>query len=177
MTKDYDDRDVTSLAALLDFYSDRAIAHASFYLASLFGLFTVLQIAQFDYGSQCYWVVPYWVLFFVGFYTLARFNWYATTAQEITGIIRTEIVKEELRKRIDDIGDRITDRIPLMRLRTRITERLRTSLFYLIASGYSGIVLFACFLVFGDRIGVASIGLLAFVSLVYLLANGKSAND
>jgi hypothetical protein len=34
------------VAALLDFYSDRATAHASLFVASIFGLVTVLAIVQ-----------------------------------------------------------------------------------------------------------------------------------
>jgi len=33
---------IATLSALLDFYSDRAVAHASFLVAIVFGLFVIL---------------------------------------------------------------------------------------------------------------------------------------
>ncbi len=71
---------ISSLSAILDFYSDRAIAHASFFLASFFGLFTVLQIQQ---NPTLGWAILYWILFLAGLYTLNRFGYYASFAQKL----------------------------------------------------------------------------------------------
>lgn len=82
---------VTRIGALLDFYSDRAVAHASFFVASIFGLVTLLTIIQ-QLNMHLTWVsIPlswYSILLFfafsyLGYYTLGRFGFYADMSQKL----------------------------------------------------------------------------------------------
>jgi len=79
------------VSALLDFYSDRAVAHASFFVASIFGLVTLLTvIQQLDIYLKWFsvplfwWSIPIFFVFsYTGYYTLIRFNFYASIAGEL----------------------------------------------------------------------------------------------
>lgn len=86
---------LTVQSALLDFYSDRAVAHASFLLASIFGLVTSLAIVQQMISQTLinpsqtlsfliyFSLVPFGALGYLGYYTLRRFGAYAAAAHEL----------------------------------------------------------------------------------------------
>lgn len=84
-----------SIGALLDFYSDRAVAHASFFVASIFGLITLLAvIAQLNNNLKWFsiplswWSIPLFLVFsYVGYYTLARFGFHADIAQKFSELV------------------------------------------------------------------------------------------
>ena len=83
-----DDQGIARLAALLDFYSDRAVAHASFFIASIFGLITFSSISTELNAGEIYWYLA--IFLFLGFayaghHTLLRFGYYAFISQEIVG--------------------------------------------------------------------------------------------
>ena len=72
------------ISVMADFYSDRAVAHASFFLASFFGLFSILALAQSNQDSlKWIWAIPYWLLFLGSLYTFTNFSLYATYAEGI----------------------------------------------------------------------------------------------
>ncbi len=96
MLSDKDDMSntLTARSALLDFYGDRAVSFASLFVASIFGLVTVLAIAQaINYLSPIGWlrpvflfifsIFPYGVFAFVGYYNFKRFKFYADIAEKI----------------------------------------------------------------------------------------------
>lgn len=92
-----DQEELAILTGLLDFYSDRATAHASFVVAGVFGMYTVM------FGNS---ILPRWVFFFVylallliDVYSFMNFGYYAQLAY----IIRIKLEgehKEEYRKEI-----------------------------------------------------------------------------
>jgi len=136
-----------SLAAILDFYSDRAVAHASFFLASFFGLFTVLSIGEKEIFE---WAFPYWILFSVGLYTLIRFAYYATFAHLIMvrmreSDYRSGVVIQEAEGRIS----------PCLRKTQRLRERLsrRSSMWIIGGVLYFALSLISFFLKFCPPIG------------------------
>ena len=79
---------LTARAALLDFYSDRAVAHASFLVAAIFGLVTLLAIVQQminqTSNSLLYIsLIPFWAFSYLGFHSLLRFGKYAAVADKL----------------------------------------------------------------------------------------------
>jgi hypothetical protein len=103
---DYDSR----ICALVDFYSNRAVAHASFFIASIFGLITFSAIIQQLEGKNIAWFST--VLFlgfsYVGYYTLIRFGYYAILAEELTkvGLKRDEILSKVRDPKVPDPKDK-----------------------------------------------------------------------
>ncbi|MDH5451128.1 MAG: hypothetical protein OEX77_09600 [Candidatus Bathyarchaeota archaeon] len=80
--------DYEALSALLDFHSDRAVAHASFLVACIFGLFTVLSLINGENLSiDLIYSVVYYILLFGGLYALFNFNLYATKAVDVKSVI------------------------------------------------------------------------------------------
>jgi hypothetical protein len=49
---------------LLDFYSDKSTGHASFFVATIFGMFTILSITKegFSINQQFFLAITYWLL-------------------------------------------------------------------------------------------------------------------
>ncbi len=94
------DKDTEKILALVDFYSDRAVAHASFFLALLIGLFSVLALAQSNQDNlRWIWAIPYWLLFLGSLYTFANFSLYASYAEKIvqnTCIYEVKEVKDAM---------------------------------------------------------------------------------
>lgn len=77
---------LTARSALLDFYSDRAVAFASFFLASIFGLVTVLAIVQGIEDSVFLISISlflFWAFAYAGYYTFQRFRFYADIASKL----------------------------------------------------------------------------------------------
>jgi len=76
------------LSAFLDFYSDRATAHASFLVASVFGLFSVLYLIEGgDLITKVILSFVYGILWFGGYFSLFNFNFYAMKADDIKRMI------------------------------------------------------------------------------------------
>lgn len=66
-----------------DFYSARAVAHASFFVASVFGLFTILAFMETSsMVSKALLSVTYWVVWGFGLYSFLNFSRYAVHAQQ-----------------------------------------------------------------------------------------------
>ena len=79
---------LTAQAALLDFYSDRAVAQASFLIASIFGLITLLAMVQQMINEASLLLlslslVPFLTFSYLGFYSLQRFGYYAVIADKL----------------------------------------------------------------------------------------------
>jgi hypothetical protein len=92
------DKAVAEVAALVDFYSDRAVAHASFFVASIFGTLTFLALVTTLQKpvNEFYYLVS--ILLFLGFaymgyFTLVRFGYYASISDYLTwrGLQREEV--------------------------------------------------------------------------------------
>jgi hypothetical protein len=83
--KDKVDLHIARLAAFLDFYSDRATAHASLFVASVFGLLTVLSLVQ-GLNRSVVWlsIFVYFALSYAGYFTLVRFGFFAAIAHRIS---------------------------------------------------------------------------------------------
>jgi hypothetical protein len=82
------EKEIAKTTAILDFYSNRAVAHASFFLASIFGLVAFSAIVH-ELGANNY--ILFWsstAVFFgfsyMGYYTITRFGFYAGLASAIT---------------------------------------------------------------------------------------------
>jgi hypothetical protein len=94
------------LTSIVDFYSNRAIAHASFLIASIFGLFSVLSFIEVSSGYPLIALsVTYWLLWLLGLYSFGNFSFYASIA---------EVAKE-----------RIAARQPLVEIDARDNARKR----------------------------------------------------
>ena len=77
--------EVDVLAGLLDFHSDRAVAHTSFLVACVFGSFTLLAIV-YDLENVLlvgFLAVPYWAIAGIGIHCLQRFYFYANMSEQI----------------------------------------------------------------------------------------------
>ena len=77
--------EVDAEGALLDFFSDRAVAHAGFFLASIFGLVSLAALVwQLSHDGDLFWaalsLIPYQTFAFLGFWSLRRFGGYASMA-------------------------------------------------------------------------------------------------
>ena len=87
------------IGALLDFYSDRAVAHASFFVASIFGLVTMSAIVLQLEDKLFAWIsIPLFFAFsYLGYFTLVRFGFYADISERLTvGLKRDETLGETL---------------------------------------------------------------------------------
>lgn len=83
----------SALSAHLDYYSDRATAHASYFVAFIFGLFVVLQMAQStNNGERWLLLILSWVVWASGLYCLLNFGLYAFFASRTRNAIRGEPV-------------------------------------------------------------------------------------
>lgn len=82
-------------SALLDFYSSRAVAHASYFMASIFGIVALLTLCQnignpfhsnkwwCDLLAAMLWFGAYSIFAFLGWWTLHKFGKYATYADKL----------------------------------------------------------------------------------------------
>ncbi len=97
------DSEYTALASLLDFYSDRAVAHASFLIAIIFGLFTILSLVniKFRWESLLLLFTTYWGLWGFGLYCLYNFRYYALFSEQVIQKIFEEKSLCELRDEIE----------------------------------------------------------------------------
>ena len=112
------DRDeATILTGLLDFYSDRATAHASFLVAVLLGLFVILDLSAKPNAFDIlilFWT--YWAVWFFGLYCLLNFGLYARFAEKTKDLLLKGCDSEK----IDSIDEQIVDQTLLNWKRTLI---------------------------------------------------------
>lgn len=100
---------VDEILGLLDFYSSRAVAHASFFVASIFGLVTFSSITSQAFKISGFFYVPAFLLFlglaYMGYHALMRFGFYAAIAQNITvfGLKDEEVMKSISTSKSDKI--------------------------------------------------------------------------
>ena len=112
--------EIAAESTLLDFYSDRAVAQASFLLAAMFGLVTLLAIVQemirqtlMVPSQRLSWLIyvslfPFWVLAYLGYHTLRRFGSYATAASDLEIPLRDRsFAPEHFKKRVKKNAQRI----------------------------------------------------------------------
>lgn len=141
---------------LLEHYSSRAVAHASFFIASIFGIVTLSAIIQQLSGSMFLFLSM--LLFFgfsyVGYFTMARFGYYADLAERLAswGLNQQEIMRKipqdhESTKNLRDYFDSQTERQKQYLLVRRI----------LLVRPWSDV-----FLVFGYWLGVFLLGLITY---------------
>lgn len=73
------------LAPLLDFYSDRAEAQASFVVASIFGTFGLLAVVPHISSLilEILSIIPYITFWLLGYHCLKRFGYYAGMAETV----------------------------------------------------------------------------------------------
>jgi len=81
----------TVLTGLLDFYSDRATAHASFTVAGIFGIYAVLFAT--DGLPPKAFLVAYVALLIINVYSFLNFGYYALLA---------DIVRDKLENKLED---------------------------------------------------------------------------
>lgn len=96
---------VEALVGLLDFYSDRAEAQASFLVACIFGIFTLLAIVQsinsiqdkmIQHALIILSIFPYVMLSSIGFHCLRRFSVYAATAEKYNIVLKRYAKPKEI---------------------------------------------------------------------------------
>lgn len=98
------DSKYTALTSLLDFYSDRAVAHASFLIACIFGLFTILSLVDtiFWWVSLLLLFMTYYGLWAFGLYCLLNFRYYVLFSEQVIIEIFKENCLSKLRGEIED---------------------------------------------------------------------------
>jgi hypothetical protein len=78
------------MEVIQNFYSTRAVAHASFFVASIFGLFTILALMESSFQKLSnYWSwialgllsITYWGVFVIGLHSFLKFGRYSIYAQ------------------------------------------------------------------------------------------------
>lgn len=74
---------LTILVGLLDFYSDRATAHASFVVATIFGMYTLLFGYNYEALPFPIFFLAYLALLVIAVYSFLNFGYYASLAFEI----------------------------------------------------------------------------------------------
>jgi len=95
---------ISELSALLEFYSNRATAHASYFVAFVFGLFTIFGLAQNVaniYEQRITLLILSWVVWLSGYYCLLNFGFYSFLAERIKNAIggdmrSTKEIEEEI---------------------------------------------------------------------------------
>jgi len=87
------------LLGLLDFYSDRATAHASLSVAVIFGIFGLLGIhrLKFEFSvANISFVIVYGVLWLAAIYLVLNFGWYTQMADSVIGLISKREIEVKL---------------------------------------------------------------------------------
>ena len=88
MKKNTTNEEVSKVSALLDFYSDRCVAHASFFVATLFGTFSLLSLLDDKEGLVRIGLAStYWLLFIGSIYLLLSFSYYSGYSEKIQRIV------------------------------------------------------------------------------------------
>jgi len=85
MSNNETDTEIAILSGLLDFYSNRAIAHASFVVAGIFGIYSILSLMN----KTSFWLytLSYIALLIIDVYSFLNFGYYA----ELADTIRTKL--------------------------------------------------------------------------------------
>jgi hypothetical protein len=170
------------LAAFLDFYSDRATAHASLFVASLFGIFTLLAIVQ-NLSGFGVWasIIIYFALIYAGYFTLVRFGFYADISQRITeGLEQRSTFKNvkwenKVEKEKENLFKYLTKANAIQQkilFPKEIIRRLGRSGLYLMAFFYWGITSFFGLIVYSKHLTVWTdwiIWISVFVVLVLMI--------
>jgi len=95
-----DPNEIDKKLGLLDFYSSRAVAHVSFFIASIFGLIAFSSITNDAFRISKLFYIPAFLLFFglaySGYYALVRFGFYANIAEKIAkdGLKQDKVMKK-----------------------------------------------------------------------------------
>lgn len=104
-----DPEEVAVLAGLLDFYSDRATAHASFVVAGMFGIYTVVFArAHFGQGiwSLVIFIAVYIGLVLIDLYSFMNFGYYATLAY----IVRIKLEGQRVEEYTKEMESKLKER-------------------------------------------------------------------
>jgi len=144
---------LNALVGLLDFYSDRAVAHASFLVACVFGLFTILALVQnmefipnlllkiflilisiASYGGIC--LIADWCL--------RKFGSYATAASYYSFLVDEYAEPEKFVMEIEKKG--VRRKVTLKQLIDETFDKLRESKRKKIIEKYGLIVEFSIFI-------------------------------
>jgi len=109
--------EVDARAALLDFYSSRAVAHASYFIASIFGIVTLLALSQnigrvpfqnnilWDWLAVAIWFIVYAIFAYMGYYTLGQFSKYAAYADTLrASSLALDAHLEDIKISLDESG-------------------------------------------------------------------------
>jgi len=80
-------RTLEAFIGLLDDYSDRSIGWGGFFVASMFGMYSLLSIAD-KLVPGLVWAIVYFFLWIFGGYSMLNFIWYFELANNITDEIR-----------------------------------------------------------------------------------------
>jgi len=118
--------ELTAQSALLDFYSDRAVAHASFLLASIFGLVALLTIVQEMISAPSPTIlihislVSFVILSYAGYHTFRKFGHYAADANNLVWQIQTHAPKSK--EWVDEIASKARRELPFTWILDRITD-------------------------------------------------------
>ncbi len=151
-----DDAEREKLVAIQHFYSARTVAHATFFLSSIFGLFTILSLivnmkipsivqanglisVQFLAVAICL-LFPYIIVWFFGLYSLFNYKYYAAVAEaaqaKIVGPVAGQLIRKNLidkeEKKIQNLQEK--EKIKTRNRVSRYFHRLMKSL-YLAKSG------------------------------------------
>lgn len=179
---------ISRVAALLDFYSDRATAHASLFVASIFGLVTVLAIIQaFILSNNQFdrWIIwgsefLFFIFTYVGHYTLNQFSYYANISQRLTAGLEQKksflgIPVDAKEENLDQYFDRLERNQRLILIPKMLVKKLGTfggfflAIIYWIIVFFLGlIVYFPFFISLIEIIEWVSIFLTLFIVIVVL---------
>lgn len=112
-----DPNKLTQYTGLLDFYSDRATAHASFVVASVFGIFTIFAILRAEKSLLwLMWTSTYVALQFALVYCFYKFSYYAVLA---------DIVRRQLEGGKDEISQPLITALKCESKKTRFRLKYR----------------------------------------------------
>lgn len=145
-----DDTLLSALGSMVRFYSSRAEAHASFYIGSLFGLFTILAIVYSNdglrIGEKILWSLVFWSLFGMGLYVFMNFCYYATLAD----IVRDKIVLIiDYHSELEIMKASVSERLGLkLFCDLKFSNFFHSKRFFIFSLGYFSIVLLSYFLCF-----------------------------
>jgi len=80
-------RALEAFLGLLDDYSDRSIGWGGFFIASMFGMYSLVSMVSKPVPGVV-WAIVYFLLWIFGGYAMANFVWYFELANNITAEIR-----------------------------------------------------------------------------------------
>lgn len=97
-----EDESLSVLLGLLDFDSDRATAHASFAVASIFGIYALLSAFNYfdSYYGKTVFGLTYFLLAGFSLYSFLNFSKYASSAHKTQDIMKNHYLKSALGQQI-----------------------------------------------------------------------------